>query len=377
MSRSGRAAVLYRSGGPLVVEEIEIDAPKAGEVLIRMAASGVCHSDLHSVKGVHPAPVPAVLGHEGAGIVEEVGDGVTNVGPGDHVILSWLPYCGHCRQCLRGRANLCENLAWSDAGTMLDGTVRFHREGRPIHHYTTSSFAEYSVVPAQTALAVDRDLPLTELALMGCAVMTGVGAVLNTAKVRPGDTVAVVGCGGVGLNIVQGAAIARASRIVAIDLEPVKLDLARQLGATELISAADTDVKAALEMGGGCVDYVFEAIGHPSTIELAIQLTRPGGEAILVGMAPPDARVPFDALALTTGERAVRGSWYGSCRPSVDFPILIGLYRAGHLQLDLMIERYDLASVNDAMATLERGKVARPVIVFGHGDRETVAVGDR
>ena len=183
--------------------------------------------------------MPAVIGHEGAGVVEQVGPDVTNVAPGDHVILSWLPYCGACCQCLRGRANLCERLAWSDSGTMMDGTVRLHRKGRDIHHYTTSSFAELAVVPAQTAIKVDDDLPLTELALMGCAVMTGVGAVLNTAKVRPGDSVAVVGCGGVGLNIVQGAAIAAASRIVAIDMEPVKLDLARELGATETILASD------------------------------------------------------------------------------------------------------------------------------------------
>jgi S-(hydroxymethyl)glutathione dehydrogenase / alcohol dehydrogenase len=359
-----RAAVLYEYGRPLVVQELDLEEPRAGEVLVRMAASGVCHSDLHSVQGVHPGPMPAVIGHEGAGVVEQVGPGVTNVAPGDHVILTWLPYCGACRQCLRGRANLCENLAWSDSGLMMDGTVRLSHEGRPIHHYTTSSFAEMAVVPAQTAFKVDDGLPLTELALMGCAVMTGVGAVLNTAKVRAGDSVAVVGCGGVGLNIVQGAAIAAASRIVAIDMEPVKLELARELGATETVLASAGDPVETVFAGGGLVDYAFEAIGRPATVELATQLVRPGGEAILVGMAPPDARVPFNPLDLTLGEKAIRGCWYGSCRPPIDFPILLDLYAAGRLRLDLLVTPCTLDGVNDAMDAIEAGKTARSVIVF-------------
>ena len=359
-----RAAVLYEYGRPLVVQELDLEPPRAGEILVRMVASGVCHSDLHSLQGVHPGPMPAVIGHEGAGVVEQIGPEVANVAPGDHVILTWLPYCGACRECLRGRANLCERLAWSDSGTMMDGTVRLHHEGRPIHHYTTSSFAEKAVVPAQTAIKVDAGLPLTELALMGCAVMTGVGAVLNTAQVRPGDTVAVVGCGGVGLNIVQGAAIAAACRIVAIDMEPVKLELARELGATETILASAGDTVEAVIAGGGLVDYAFEAIGRPRTIELATQLVRKGGEAILVGMAPPDARVAFNPLDLTLGEKAIRGCWYGSCRPPIDFPILLDLYTAGRLRLDLLVTPCTLDDVNDAMAAIESGQTARSVIVF-------------
>src|SRR5690349_866973 len=194
-----RAAVLHEFGKPLVVQELSIDAPKEGELGIRMAASGVCHSDLHVAQGVHPTSLPVVLGHEGAGVVEEVGPGVAGLEAGDHVLLTWLPYCGHCRQCVRGRPSICENTAWYDA-TLEDGTCRFALDGKSVHHYNTSSFAERSVVPARTAVKVDASLPLNELALMGCAVMTGVGAVLNTARVRPGDTVAVVGCGGVGLN---------------------------------------------------------------------------------------------------------------------------------------------------------------------------------
>ena len=359
-----KAAVLYEYGKPLVIEELDLEPPRAGEILVRMVASGVCHSDLHSVQGVHPGPMPAVIGHEGAGVVEEIGPGVTTVAPGDHVVLTWLPYCGACRQCLRGRANLCERLAWSDSGYMMDGTVRLHCAGKPIHHYTTSSFAERAVVPEQTAIKVGDDLPLTELALMGCAVMTGVGAVFNTARVRPGDTVAVVGCGGVGLNIVQGAAIANASRIVAIDVEPMKLDLAAQLGATETILASEGDAVDSVIAGGGLVDFAFEAIGRPSTIELAARLLRPGGEAILVGMAPPDARVAFNPLDLTTGEKVIRGSWYGSCRPPIDFPILLDLYRAGRLRLDLLVTPCGLEDVNDALDAIETGRVARSVIVF-------------
>jgi len=249
-----RAAVLYEFGAPLVVEEVELDAPRAGEVLVRMAASGVCHSDLHVARGVHPTALPVVLGHEGAGVVEEVGPGVANVEPGDHVLLTWLPYCGRCRHCARGRPNRCENVAWYDA-TMEDGTCRFHRDGRRIHHYNTSSFAERSVVPARTAIPVDPELSLTELALMGCAVMTGVGAALNTACVRAGESVAVVGCGGVGLNVIQGARIAGASTIVAVDVVAAKLELARELGATDAVDASSVDpVEAVLELTAGGVD---------------------------------------------------------------------------------------------------------------------------
>lgn len=361
-----RAAVLYEHNAPLVIEEVEVQPPKSGEVLVRMAASGVCHSDLHMIRGVHPSPLPAIPGHEGAGVVEEVGPGVTNVEPGDHVALSWLPYCGHCRMCASGRPNICENVAWSEIGTMSDGTVRFAKGGVPIHHFiATSSFAELSVVPAQAAIRVDPSLPLTELSLMGCAVATGVGAVLNTARVRPGETVAVVGCGGVGLNCVQGAAIANAGAIIAIDTEPRKLELARTLGATHTVNPSDSDAAGVVRgiVGGDGVDHSFEAIGVPATIELAIGLVGRGGQAILIGMAPPDARVAFDALNVTFQEIAIRGCWYGSVRPPVDFPLLVDLYRDGKLRLDPMIKTCTLDEVNDAFRAMEAGEVARSVIV--------------
>jgi S-(hydroxymethyl)glutathione dehydrogenase/alcohol dehydrogenase len=359
-----KAAVLYEFGAPLVVEELELDPPGPGEILVRMAASGVCHSDLHVLQGVHPTALPVVLGHEGAGVVEEVGAGVAHVRPGDHVMLTWLPYCGRCRQCARGRPNLCENVAWYDA-TLEDGTCRFRLGGRRIHHYNTSSFAERSVVPAQTAIPVDADLPLDELALMGCAVMTGVGAALNTARVAAGDTVAVVGCGGVGLNVVQGAAIAGAGTIVAVDVVDEKLELARSLGATHAVNPRELDaVEAVRDLSRGGVDHAFEALGQPETIALALELTGRGGQAILIGMAPPEARVPLDALTATLEERVVRGCWYGSCRPLHDFPRLVDLYRSGKLRLDPLITRIGLEDVNEAFARMEAGETARSVIVY-------------
>jgi S-(hydroxymethyl)glutathione dehydrogenase / alcohol dehydrogenase len=359
-----RAAVLRAFETSLVVEELELDPPKAGELQVRMAASGVCHSDLHVAQGIHPTSLPVVLGHEGAGIVEEVGPGVEGFAPGDHVLLTWLPYCGHCRQCVRGWPNRCENTAWYDA-TMEDGTCRFHQNGERIHHYNTSSFAERSVVPARTAVKVDPSLPLTELALMGCAVMTGVGAVLNTAHVRPGDTVAVVGCGGVGLNVVQGARIAGATTIVAFDVVPAKLELARELGATAVVDASAGEPVAMIhELVPGGVDHAFEALGRPETIETTLALPGRGGQAVLIGMAPPDARIPLDALTTTLEERCVRGSWYGSTVPLRDLPLLVELYRAGSLRLDSLITPCTLDDVNDAFRRMEVGETARSVIVY-------------
>lgn len=365
MSETIRAAVLHEFGQPLVVEELALDPPREGEIRVRMAASGVCHSDLHVVEGIHPTLLPVVLGHEGAGIVEDLGPGVSGLEPGDHVLLTWLPYCGHCRECVHGRPNICENTAWYDA-TMEDGTCRFSLGGEPVHHYNTSSFAERSVVPARTAVKVDPELPLSELALMGCAVMTGVGAVLNTARVRPGETVAVVGCGGVGLNVVQGARIAGAERIIAIDVVPAKLELARELGATDAVDASQSsDVPAAVrDLVPAGVDHAFEALGRPETIATTLELTARGGQALLIGMAPPDARVGLDALTMTLEERSVRGSWYGSCVPLRDIPMLIELYRGGRLRLEPLITTCGLDDVNDAFARMRAGETARSVIVY-------------
>ena len=362
-----RAAVLYDFGSPLVVEDIEVDPPRHGEVRVKIVASGVCHSDLHMLQGIHPVPLPAIIGHEGAGVVEEIGEGVDGLNPGDHVILSWLPYCGKCRFCVTGRPALCDNLAWSNSGTMADGTTRFHRAGKRLLHNTASSFAEVTVVPAQTVIRVDPSFDLIELALLGCAVMTGTGAVLNTAAVRAGESVAVVGCGGVGLSIVQGARISGARPIIAIDPVASKRELAQRLGATHSIDPRNGDVRRAIdEIVGAGVDYAFEALGKPETIGTCISLLGKGGKAVLVGMAPLDAGVSIDALTLTVEERAIVGCWYGSCRPAADFPRLLGFVAAGTLDLGSMVSATcKLDDINEAFAAMERGDVARTVVDYG------------
>lgn len=361
-----RAAVLYAFGQPLRIEGLELDPPKAGEVLIRMAASGVCRSDWHAARGVHPHALPIVLGHEGSAVVEEVGDGVQDLAPGDHVACSWLPYCGDCRRCAAGRPVLCERLKVFDEGFLADGTTRFHKGAVRIKHNVPSSFAERSVVPANTAIKVDPSLPLEQVALLGCAVTTGVGAVLNTARVQPGDAVVVIGCGGVGLAAVQGARIAGASPIVAVDVVPSKLGLAKELGATDAVLSSDDvegDVRDAV---GGGAGFAFEALGRPETIELATRVVGPGGTVVLVGMAPPDARVPLDALTVTVEERTISGSWYGSVVPPRDIPLLADLVKRGELRLEPMISRVcSLDEIGDALAAFERGEDARWVISYG------------
>ena len=348
------------AGAPLEVREIDVEEPRAGEVLVRMAASGVCRSDLHTLDGTHPYPLPVVLGHEGAGVVEAIGRDVRGVRAGDHVMLSWVPYCGRCRMCAAGRPNLCEDLAWSDAGTMKDGSVRFSADGRSIHHYTVSSFAGLSVVPAESCVPVAADLPLAELALMGCAVMTGYGAVFNTAGVRPGDRVAVIGCGGVGLNVIQAAAIAGAASIVAVDVSEPALELARSFGATDVVRGTGEQAAAAI----GPVDCAFEALGLTATIELALAITGRGGQTVLIGMAAPDARASIDPLSITMDERVVRGCWYGSCRPALDFPVLVDLYRSGRIRLAEMTEPIGLGEINEAFDRLRAGRPGRAVVVF-------------
>jgi S-(hydroxymethyl)glutathione dehydrogenase/alcohol dehydrogenase len=354
-----RAAVLW-AFDDLRLEELELDPPRAGEVQIRMAASGVCRSDLHAVTGVHPHAMPIVLGHEGSAVVEAVGEGVADLTPGDHVVCCWLPSCGTCRRCAAGRPVICERQAVFDAGYLADGTTRFRTpDGTPIKTSVPSSFAERSVVPASTVFRVDPQLPLEQVALLGCAVMTGVGAVLNTAQVAVGESVVVIGCGGVGLSAIQGARIARAAEVVAVDVVPAKLELARELGATDVVLAGRDEPPTGF-------DVAIECLGRPETIEQAIAAIAPGGRAVLVGMARPESRPGLDALSMTMQEKTVTGSWYGSTVPPRDFPLLARLLGRGELRLEPLIARtIALDGLHDALGRFATGEEARSVIVYG------------
>lgn len=363
-----RAAVLYGPNTPLVVEEVEIAPPKAHEVLVRIAYSGVCHSDYHVVLGEWTQPMPIVLGHEAAGIVEAVGDGVRGVQPGDHVITSWIASCDTCFYCRSGQPQLCETVIPTafERGTMQDGTSRLSLGGRPVASYlAVGSFAEYAVLPERGVCPIRKDMPLDKAALIGCAVATGVGAVINTARIEVGSTVLVIGCGGVGLSAIQGATLASARTIIAVDVHDDKLDVARTLGATHLINSAKADlVREVKELTGGRgVDYAFEAIGYVPTIQQAFEATRFGGTTVLVGLTPEGQTIAIDPFVLADREKIVRGCNYGSTRPVLDFPKLVDLYMAGKLRLDQMIgQTISLDGVNDAFALMGTGHGLRTLI---------------
>jgi NDMA-dependent alcohol dehydrogenase len=362
-----KAAVLYELGGRLEVEDIELAAPKDGEVLVKVAAAGVCHSDISVIDGVIPFPLPVVLGHEGSGVVESVGPGVDHVQSGDHVIFSFIPACGECFYCLRGMTNLCEP-ALRLGGNLFDGTTRLtNGKGASLNHFSsTSCFAEYTVVPQQGVINIDPDVPLDVVALIGCCVTTGAGAVFNTAKVPPGSSVAVFGCGGVGLSIVQGAAISGAHPVIALDLWQERLDLAMELGATHTINASTEDGTRVIRelTGGKGVDFAFEAIGNPDTFSQAYRSIHWGGTCVCVGVPAADAKLTFDSR-LIMQERTIKGSLYGSSNPKVDFVNLVALYSAGKLKLDQMITgRFPLERINGAFEDLRKGIGVRSVIVF-------------
>ncbi|MBI4588839.1 MAG: Zn-dependent alcohol dehydrogenase [Candidatus Rokubacteria bacterium] len=364
-----KASILPDQNTPLVIEEVTLDAPKAGEVLVRIAASGVCHSDLSVIDGTLPLPTPIVLGHEGAGVVETVGPGVTSVKAGDHVVLSWRPQCSRCAYCLRGQPYLCDVAIQTGlAGAMLDGTRRLRRGADELFHMTqTACMAEYAVVPESGAIAIDPDIPLDKAALVGCAVTTGVGAVFNTAKVEPGASVAVFGVGGVGLSVVQGCRIVGADPIVAVDLLDAKLEAAGRLGATHTVNAQSGDAPARIRdlTGGQGADYAFEAIGNPDVVNQAYDSVRRGGKVVVIGVANMMAQITVPHLTLVLQEKAVLGSCYGSARPQVDMPRLLRLYKAGRLKLDEMVTRtYRLEEVNQAFEDLRKGVNLRGVLVF-------------
>lgn len=358
-----KAAVLYEPNSPLKIEELELSEPGPGEVLVKVMASGVCHSDWHVVKGewTHHQ-LPSVLGHEGAGIIEAVGPQVTNLQRGDHVILSWKTSCGLCEMCQKGWPNLCDNSPAPRAKPKVrtSGTVVNQMAG-------LGTFGSYTVVPEVAAVPIDKDIPFPQASLIGCGVTTGVGAAINTAKVQPGSTVAVFGCGGVGLNCIQGAALAGATTIIAVDMLENKLELAKEFGATHTVNASrEEPVKRIQELSGGPgVHYAFEAIGLvEGPFVQSILCTRKRGITVWVGHAPVNTPVTIDARALMQ-EKTVIASMYGSARPHIDFPRLLTLYKAGKLKLDeLITRRFPLEEINTAFEVLKKGEVARSVLSF-------------
>jgi len=363
-----QAAVLWKPGTPVEIVDVDLAPPREGEVLVKIAACGVCASDLHVVDGDLPEPVPLVLGHEASGVVVEMGPGVEGLQAGDHVVLALVPSCGRCETCLAGRPNFCELSAQMGAtGTLADGTSRLSADGTQLHHFNSvSSFAEYAVVPESAAVAIRKDVPLDVAALVSCAVLTGYGAVFNTAGVEEGATVAVWGCGGVGLNVVQAARLARAGRIVAVDTQPEKLEAARRLGATDVIEAGpDVDTVAAVrDLSGGGVDYAFEAIGREQTVREAWDAARAGGTTVVLGLMPKGALLTIDPWHFIY-EKTLKGCFLGSARIGTDIPRIVDRYHAGELDLDeLVSRRIRLAELPDAFDRLRAGDVVRQLVVF-------------
>jgi S-(hydroxymethyl)glutathione dehydrogenase/alcohol dehydrogenase len=366
-----RAAVLSAVDAPLEIADLDLDPPRAGEVLVRIAASGVCHSDVSTANGTIGTRLPAVLGHEGAGVVEGVGPAVASIAVGDHVVLSWNPSCGACEECLRGLPHLC-TAAWDAmfAGGLMDGTPRLHRDGREIYHYSfISSFAERAVVPARSCVRIDPAIPLDIAALVGCAGTTGIGVVWNTAGVRPGERVAVFGCGGVGLSAVLGASAVGAAPIIAVDRRSDKLAVAVSLGATGVVlwdADAQTTAEAVVRASSGGVDYAIDAVGRPEVLQAAFLSTRRRGAAVAVGIPRQDDVITLPALTLPRMERRVLGSIYGSARPERDFPLILDLFMRGRLPLDRLIShRLPLDGIGEAFDLVSTGAAVRAVIELG------------
>lgn len=370
-----KAAVLERMGvappyaqsRPLSIADVELDDPGPGEILVRIAAAGLCHSDLSVINGDRPRPTPMVLGHEAAGIVERLGEGVDDLSLGDHVVMVFVPSCGHCLPCSEGRPALCEPAAATNgAGTLLSGARRLHRGGHDVHHHLgVSAFADYATVSRRSVVKIDRELPLDEAALFGCAVLTGVGAVVNTAKVAAGASVAVVGLGGVGLSSLLGAVVAGARRVVAVDLSDEKLALARELGATDTFNPGGSDAVGEIrEATQGGVEFAFEMAGSVRALDLAYKITRRGGTTVTAGLPPPAHTFALPPVNLVAEERTLKGSYIGTCVPTRDLPRYIALYRAGKLPVDrLMSAHLKLEQINEGFDRLHEGRAVRQVVL--------------
>ena len=371
-----RAAVLetmgasapYAQSRPLKIQEVDLEGPGPGEILIRMGAAGLCHSDLSVINGDRPRPLPMALGHEAAGVVEEVGPFVDDLAKGDPVVCVFVPSCGHCDPCTQGRPALCEpGAAHNGAGDLLSGARRLSRAGAPIHHHCgVSGFAEYATLSRRSVVPVPRDVPLHIVALMGCAVLTGAGAVFNGGDVKPGGTTAVVGLGGVGLAAVLGAVAAGAETIVAVDVFDAKLEAARDLGATHTFRADDPDVVAKVrEATKGGLQTVLEFAGAPKALELAYALTRRGGVTVTAGLPNPQARLSLPALSLVAEERTLKGSYLGSGVPARDIPRFLGLWRRGKLPVEkLLTHRLPLDDINAGFDRLAEGVAVRQIVDF-------------
>lgn len=359
-----KAAVIWEANKPITIEDVQVGKPGPREVLIRTAYAGICHSDLHFSDGTYPYPAPYIPGHESSGVVEAVGDDVTHVKKGDHVVTCLSVFCGCCSQCVTGRPNLCESV---DIKLPPGKAERLWLNGKLVHQFANlSSFAEQMLIHENALVKIRPDVPLDRAALVGCGVLTGVGAVVHAAKVKPGSTVAVIGCGGVGLSAVNGAVLAGAGRVIAVDMLSSKLDLARKVGATDTVDASQVDpVAAVMEMTSGGAPFVFEALGLKETAEQAFAMLKPGGVATILGMFKPGQKLEFDG-SMFIKDRRIQGSSMGSNQFRVDIPYLLEYYMQGRLHLDHLISsRIPLTDINQAFANLRTGAPVRQVIDFG------------
>ena len=358
----------YAVSKPLIIEEVELAGPGPGCVLVEIVAAGLCHSDLSVINGTRPRAMPIVLGHEAAGIVREVGRGVHHFSPGDHVVFSYVPACGRCLYCAAGRPTLCEDGAAANAaGTLLTGERCFtNGAGATLHHHLgVSGFSQFTIAATESLIKIDADLPLETAALFGCAVITGVGAVVNSARVEPGSSIAIFGLGGVGLSAVLAGCVAGAQSIIAVDIVPEKLNIARKLGATEIVPAGGDAVAMIRELSHGGVDYAFECAGIEAVMTQAYEATRRGGVTIAVGLPPPQKRLSIPIVSLVTEERTVRGSYMGSAVPKRDIPRLIALHRSGRLPVELLLSgSVQLEELNPAFDRLDSGGAVRQILCF-------------
>ena len=366
-----RAAVAWEAGKPLSIEEVDLEGPRAGEVMVKLVATGICHTDAFTLSGADPEGIfPCIMGHEGAGVVVEVGPGVTSVAVGDHVIPLYTPECGKCKFCLSGKTNLCQAIrATQGKGLMPDGTTRFSKNGKPIYHYMgTSTFSEYTVLPEISVAKISKEAPLDKVCLLGCGITTGIGAVLNTAKVQPGATVAVFGLGGIGLSVIQGAVIAKAGRILAIDINEDKFEMARQLGATDCVNPKNYDKPiqdVIVELTEGGVDYSFECIGNVHVMRSALECCHKGwGESIIIGVAGAGQEISTRPFQLVTG-RVWRGSAFGGVKGRTQPPDYVERYMRGEIKIDEFITyTMSLDRINEAFDLMHEGKAIRSVIQY-------------